>query len=279
MNAKKIIGCITGILFVIASIIDFVFTCTSFKDVENVTTQYGLQGFMQTLLVFELIFSFVIFVVSIITVYKTATENFDFDEGPLSTLMGVNLVLAILLHVGADMAVGYENWLNNKIKTSNQYFYEVPASAVVVIVLTAIAILVLLVATFYNSNTTTKKILGGLGIICLLVIYIIAFCNGGTAMATVINIFLFICLLLSGVFIFLPDNSIPARRTHTAYTSTTSSYSTVHPAPQPSSQPKETKDKDEDPIKKLKELKELLDSNIITQEEYEEKRKKYLDKI
>jgi TPP-dependent pyruvate/acetoin dehydrogenase alpha subunit len=49
------------------------------------------------------------------------------------------------------------------------------------------------------------------------------------------------------------------------------------PAYQPAQAPVQVEK--EDPMEKLKKLKELLDMGVISQEEYEEKRKKLLEEI
>jgi len=44
-------------------------------------------------------------------------------------------------------------------------------------------------------------------------------------------------------------------------------------------EPRKTTIKQEDPLEKLKKLKELYDMGVLSQEEYEEKRKKLLEQI
>ena len=278
MNIKKYLLYIISGLFIIAAIVDFVSTCTGFKELQNITEQYGLRSFTGSLLVLELVFVTMIVIAAVVTIYKTYQEIFDYDEVPTSSLMAINLILALLLHVVSDVTVGYEN----SIIIESGYSpldYPAPAGLVAIIVLTVITVIALFVATIFPSKITLKKVCGGLGLISLIVVYIILFCTAeAMSVAIIVNIILFICVLASGVCLFLPGYLAPTRRRYfTSYTPTSTTQTSSQPATQQAPQQKDNQS--DDPIKKLKELKELLDSNIITQEEYEEKRKKYLDKI
>ena len=289
MSVKKYIGYAVSVLFIIACLIDFIYTCTGFKDANQLTDTYGLRGFTITLLVMELIFTFVMIGIAVLVIYKIYSEVFDLDEAPTSVISALVLALALLLHITTDMAVGYGNWLANYVKGS-LYSYEAPASAVATIVLTVLAIIALFVAVVYNNNSTVKKVVGAIGVLCMIAVYIVVFCNLGDnpyPLTVVINVILFIGVILTGVFLFIPGYMRPRRRYYSSsYRSNTqtssSSQQTSASGSQTSSSSQQTTSQttsSEDPVKKLKELKELLDSNIITQEEYEEKRKKYLDKI
>lgn len=275
-TAKRIIGYAIGVIFIIVVIMDFINTITHFKDLNDLTEQYGLHDFMVTLAVFELVFDFGMFIASIFTLYTINTEDNDYDETPTSACLSISLLLTLLLHITTDMAVGYANWLSKKTYPSSSY--TTPAESVVMIVLTVIAFLTLTFSVIYNSNLSLKKAVGGVGIISLLAVYFVSFSNISSeteAFAVVINVLLFVGIALTGVFLLIPG-LVSHYKKRTPSTNTNSNTSTPNNSAVINASSQVNK---EDASKKLKELKELLDSGIITQEEFEGKRKKYIDQL
>lgn len=275
-TAKRIIGYAIGVIFIIVVIMDFINTISHFNDLNNLTEQYGLHDFMVTIAVFELVFDFGMFLASIFTLYKINKEDCDYDETPTSACLSISLLLTLLLHITTDMAVGYANWLSKKTYPPSSY--TTPAESVIVIVLTIIAFLTLTFSVIYNSNLSLKKAVGGVGIISLLTVYFVSFSNISSeteAFAVVINVLLFVGIALTGVFLLIPG-LISYYKKRTPSTNTNSNTSTPNNSAVINASSQVNK---EDASKKLKELKELLDSGIITQEEFEGKRKKYIDQL
>jgi len=133
-----------------------------------------------------------------------------------------------------------------------------------------------------------SKIFGVLASVMMLTVAIVLYLvDSPSTLNTLSGVIYIFCALGLCVFTLLPtvDYSrlaaqAAARRMTQNRTSSVSNNDELRPLFTQTSAPASTpkpQQKSQNPVEALKELKELLDSGIITQEEYNEKRKKYID--
>lgn len=141
-----------------------------------------------------------------------------------------------------------------------------------------------------SSIDNSSKVLGVLvGIIMVAVSIILYLIDSPSTLNTLSGVFYLISGICFCIYICMPSFSYhqlgvqaAARRAAQSRTSTNGDNDELRPLFTQTSAPASTpkpQQKSQNPVEALKELKVLLDSGIITQEEYNEKRKKYIDML
>lgn len=124
-----------------------------------------------------------------------------------------------------------------------------------------------------DNYELATRIVGGLGALTSAIGSVLLLSESGkTSEITALLVFLMLVGFVATINCALISEQGFYKKKFKAYKPQTS-YSNPSYNPQPKPEEKVN------PVEKLKELKDLLDSGIISQEEYEEKRKKYLDKL
>ena len=136
------------------------------------------------------------------------------------------------------------------------------------ITLEVIGCIVLFISLVVSAEyKTSKQTLITIGLICSLVTIIIGFAETKPQGLSLVNwIFTMIAAIAGGITILYPVSIKPKYAYRPVF----------RPNPTPVIQTVKTED---DSVKKLKELKDLFDQGIISEEEYLEARKKYINKL
>lgn len=261
-------ACLTAFLFFVVGIIELIGAIKGLNQIGS----GDIFSFARGVLVFELISAIILLAASIISIAIIIMVDGD---NPIYASSAAMLSLFTLSSI-IDTFLSYA--LLKKMAGAYSDYISMPTVGVVKLVLLFIAILLFIVGFFLlKSYTTEDKACGvfAAGTGCLLVCCVLAFTtmdrntDGFTITST---IFLLIGCLL-GITEFLNSYGYSGRRLNTPNYHHSSSYN-------PHSYSNPTVNRGEkDSVDELRKLKELYDEGIITSEEYNEKRKKYVDKL
>lgn len=256
---------VTALAFVVYSILKIVQAIKVLNSFGTYTND--IISFAKGAVVFELISAIIILIMGVIIIVMSLKMV---DDKPLYAATGALLGILTLASI-IDFFVAY-----SLLKKMLGDYASMPGASIAQLVFLFIALVLIIVGLFLNGSYMNDDKAGIVFIIacaCLIICSIITFANmnSDTAGLTIASaIFLLFGLLLAG---FEYINSYGGSGyvykktvTHDSYDS--SSYSS------PS-----TNSNVDDPSEQLRKLKKLLDDGVITTEEYEEKRKKYVDKL
>ena len=261
MNSKisKIVLGVAASLFSLAVIFYVINAIDAIADLSEYSGSYAEAA--KSLTVFQLIMEIIILAIGILAIVCCFAPSIS-KKRALNSIFGVAFLISLEKMI--SVIAGY-----NIIK---KYVYpsaELDSTSIVIIIFIIIT-LILMVAALITNQVVKNPILGPAfciaGTISFLVVIILVFVNSeqSTGFSTLYMIFTLIAVLtaIPGIiFAMLNDKK-------TAY-----SYHSVTPAPAMENKPFAQKDNAEELLK----LKKLLDAGAITQEEYEEKRKKYVE--
>lgn len=253
---------LTSLLLAVAFIIDVV---TAIRGLNNIGNYSGyVADYARKVIVFELIMT-VVLIVSCVTTLSIIAKLGNSKTVYVSSSITFSL---ISLYSIVDTFLAYE-----LLKKMIGDYASIPGTGVAKLVFLFIAIILILVSLALQKSLMYEdkaNILMVLACLCLLVCCIISF----TAMdkstdGAVVTSTIFLTLgVMVGGYLFINSYGDDGYRPQTV-----SSY---HETKKYSGQ---STTKSDDPAEQLKKLKELYDSGVITNEEYTEKRKKYIDKL
>ena len=261
MNSKisKIVLGVAASLFSLAVIFYIINAIDAIADLSEYSGSYVEAA--RTLSIFQLIMEIIILAMGILAIVCCFAPSIS-KKRALNSIFGVAFLIPLEKMI--SVIAGF-----NIIKKYAYPSAELDGTSIVIIVFIIIT-LILMVAALITNQVVKNPIFGpafGIaGTISFLVVMILVFVNSeqSTGFTTLYMIFTLIAVLtaIPGlIFAMLNDKKM-------AY-----SYHSVTPSPAMENKPLAQKDNAEELLK----LKKLLDAGAITQEEYEEKRKKYVD--
>lgn len=265
---------VTALAFVVYSILKIVQAIKVLNSFGTYTND--IVSFTKGAIVFELIVAIFILIMGVVVIAMSLKM---FDDKPLYAATGVLLGIFTLASI-IDIFVAY-----SLLKKMLGDYASMPGASIAQLIFLFIALVLIIAGLFLNGSYMSDDKAGIVFIIacaCLIICIIIAFANmdSNTAGLTIAStIFLLFGLLLAG---FEYINSYGSSGyTNSSHASTGTTKSTMASFADNYDIPieKASNTKEEDASTQLRKLKSLLDDGIITTEEYEEKRKKYVDKL
>ena len=264
MNSKvsKIVLGVAASLFSLAVIFYVINAIDAIADLSEYSGSYVEAA--RTLSIFQLIMDIIILAMGILAIVCCSAPSIS-KKSALNSIFVVGFLIPLEKLI--SVIAGY-----NIIKKYAYPSAELDGTSIVIIVFIIIT-LILMVAALITNQVAKNQIIGpafGIGgTIGFLVVMILVFVNSeqSTGFTTLYMIFTLVAVLtvIPGlIFAILKDKK------KIAY-----SYHSLTPEPAMENKPLPQKDNAEELLK----LKKLLDAGAITQEEYEEKRKKYVDSL
>ena len=260
---KKIVSILCFILLALCGlfyVIDFFSNGIDIFDLEN--------GSLSFAVILTLLGGIVLLVTSLGMIYK-CVACFEENEDTIgfSSIAFMFFIIMLVDVISSSIIVNemnklFENAGIGEIRMGTAYNVMVTLEIIGCIVF---FISLLVSELFYR---TSKQALITIGLICLLITIIICLAETNPQGISLVNwIFIMIAAVAGGITILCPVSSIKPKYT----------YRPVYrPNPTPAVQTVKT---EENSVKKLKELKDLFDQGIISEEEYLEARKKYINKL
>jgi len=257
---------VIALAFVVYSILKIVQAIKVLNSFGTYTND--IISFAKGAVVFELIAAIIILIMGVIIIVMSLKMV---DDKPLYAATGALLGILTLASI-IDFFVAY-----SLLKKMLGDYASMPGASIAQLVFLFIALVLIIVGLFLNGSYMSDDKAGIVFIIacvCLIICTIITFANmnSDTAGLTIASaIFLLFGLLLAGfeyINSYGSSSGYAYKKTVTHDSYDSSSYSS------PS-----TNNNVDDPSEQLRKLKKLFDDGIITAEEYEEKRKKYIDKL
>ena len=288
MNNKLIAIRVTLVFLLITSIfllIDGIKAVDIINDYNP--SYYGIYySDLKAIAVVELVFAIFILIFGLIAlIVSFASQS---EKSPHNMLLFVILLAAIQKIVAVFQAISLVNSISPGA--------DIGATPVLMLVFLILAALLVVIAMFCVANDSFKGA-GGVGIVAALlfvVVMIISLATGdsGEAMAIIYSVLFIISMIIFGI----ASGIAAAEGSYYYYRSVANHY---HSAPKPvnsastptnvsgqsemstplSKENSNQEQKGDDPAEALKKLKQLFDTGVITEEEYQEKRKKYIDKL
>lgn len=263
-NAPLFAG-ITAFIFIVYSILVFVQSIKGLNALDSYSSEYA--SFARRAVVFELIVAIIILLLSgAVLVMSIRMVNDKALYAATGSLLGVFTLGSII-----DIFVAYsllKKLLGNRASMSG--------ASIAQLVFLFIALVFIVVGLFViNSYINEDKagVVFIIGCVCLVICSIISLASMDSytsGLTITSNIFLLLGLLSAG-YEYINSYGDSGYKPHKIVThSSYNSYS--YSDPSPSSSPS-------DASEQLRKLKKLFDDGVITAEEYEEKRKKYVDKL
>ena len=301
MDKKSVMLKVVSAIIAVMTIFLIVDAGKALKQIKELTDSYGsefeeLVSKMKGLAVAELIFGIVTIVLAIITLIVSFASSYS-DTAPFNLLF----ITIISIIVQKLVAIFQALALAKQLAGDDVTLDGTSTICLIFLIASAIAAIIAIILKI-KENDKGAGWSGLVVAILLLVVIIIDLASSSSSdTATVMTIysvlFIIMCLALGVFDVFVitykPSyyrNMAQHRRTYGGSYSYRpySSYSNgqhyvpqsqpvqpaapAQPAPaQPAAKPVE-----KSPVEALRELKQLFDSGVITQEEYEEKRKKYV---
>ena len=257
---------VTALAFVVYSILTIVQAIKALNSFGTYTND--IISFTKGVVVFELIVAIIILIMGVVIISMSLRMV---DDKPLYAATGVLLGIFTLAFI-IDIFLAYS--LLKKILGD---YASMPGASIAQLIFLFIALVLIIAGLFLNGsymNDDKAGIVFILACVCLIICTIITFANmdSNTAGLTIAStIFLLFGLLLAG-YEYINSYGGSGYKPHKTVThSSYNSYSYSNPSPSSSSP--------SDASEPLRKLKKLFDDGIITAEEYEEKRKKYVDKL
>ena len=297
MKNKKNVGVVVTILFVVISAIFLLISSAESIDQINHITEYSyIYISLKTVAVVQLVFSIVILVFSLIAIIVAfAAIN---DTAPFNLMLFVIVLIAVEKIATLFQAIELVKMVSPSA--------EADAETIISLVLLFLAVFLLFIGMICKANGKNTGA-GGLGFVAslftiIVVILVLASSDSAEELSIVYLVILLLSLLIngivSGVLIYNYSNKASSEAQQTEAVAAdggvqdepkeninnqealpSDEVQTVQEAPKSQTTPKDSIENNEDPVESLVKLKKLLDNGIITQEEYEEKRKKYVDKL
>lgn len=287
-HLNKIIASVFTIFFLVTSILMLVDAAQGLGELQANRSSYTVEAYaaLNSIAVVELVFSIVCVISTIITfIICVAVEYDDYRIRWISATLFFGVLQKIIYTFQAIDFI-------KKFLYSN---YQPDGIIITIIVFAFLALACLLVSYFASYAADYNKLYGGVisssGLL-ILILYILSFSNTSSPSAVMIAYFIFmifvsLSLLAYGLLVaFNPDSyrRFSQRKTYSGSSYSNSTYNSYNnqsqqtqniqqPTPQPLNNEKK------EAVEQLNSLKKLLDDGIITQEEYELKRKKYVDKL
>ena len=275
---------LTSLLFIITFIFNIVSAIKALSDLSGTTLGGKLGEYMRSCLVFELIAGILLLILAIVTIILMARSASD-----KSLYVSTSITLGVLsIYSIIDTFLAY-----GLLKKMYGDYVSMPGGSIAKLILLFIAVILIAVSLFLQSsyvNDDKANIPMIMACVCLFICCIIAFGSMDsytTGLIITTTVFLLLSVISAGYFFINSYGEDPrkARKRYSSSTyrpSSTSSYNNLYNSPSTgrvslAKSPSTTSDVD--PVVKLRELKKLLDDGVISQDEYELKRKKYIDKL
>lgn len=259
---KKIVSILCFALLALCGlfyVIDFFSNGIDVFDLDN--------GALSFAVILSLLGGIVLLVTSLGMIYK-CVSCFEENEDAIG-FSSIAFMFFIIMLVDVISSSIIVNEMNKLFGNAGLGKIEMGTAYNVMITLEIIGCIVLFISLIVSAEyRTSKQALITIGLICLLVTIIICFAEGNPQGLNLVNwIFIMIAAVAGAIAILCPVSSIKPKYT----------YRPVYrPNPTPAVQTVKT---EENSVKKLKELKDLFDQGIISEEEYLEARKKYINKL
>lgn len=263
MNSKiaKIVLGIAASLFSLGVIFYIINAVDGLTDLSEYSGDY--INAVKSLTVFELVMAIIILGLGIVTAIFSFAPSIS-KKRAVNSIIGVASLMSLEKMI--SIIAGY-----NIIKKYVYPYAELDGVSIATIVFVIIA-LIFMIASLITNQFVKKPIFGPIfgiiGAISFLVVMILVFTNSSesTGFTTLYLIFTLIAVLtMVAGLAFAPFND----KKKESYESSSNPIKFMDYAPHSS----------KDSAEELLKLKKLFDAGAITQEEYEEKRKKYVDSL
>lgn len=265
-NAPLCTG-ITAIIFFIYSILSMVQSGRALSSLSDLPNVGGYVSFARGIAVFDLIVTIIILLVSVVlfvlAIKRVADKALYATTGSLIGFYSLTSIIEVFLAYG----------LLKKMFGDN---ISMPGASIAQLIFLFIALIFAIAGLFtlksfmYEDKAGIVFIISCVSLIVCLIINFANMNSNTEGLTIVTSIFILIGLLSAG-FEYINSygsSGYKYKKPTTHYGYHPSSYS----SPSSSSG-------NEDATEQLRKLKKLLDDGIITSQEYEEKRKKYVDKL
>lgn len=286
MNNKIIAIRVTLVFLLITSIFLLIDGIKAVDIINDYDPYYygSYYSSIKAIAVVELVFAIFILLFGLIAlIVSFASQS---EKSPHNMLLFVILLAAIQKIVATFQAIG----LVNEISPGA----DIGATPILMLVFLILAALLVVIAMICVANDSFKAA-GGIGIVVALlfvVVMIISLATGenSEAMAIIYMVLFILSMIIFGIAsgIAVAEGSYyrsVANYYHSAPKPVNSASTPTNVSGQSEMSATSSKEnsnheqKGDDPAEALKKLKQLFDTGIITEEEYQEKRKKYIEKL
>lgn len=277
MNSKKGIG-LTFYIFMFATfIMEFVCCFQNAKTLKELNIHYNETAIelLKPAVILDFIGTSIILILLAIGLYKVIDD--EDSAGAFNCGVFSICVFAITMHLvecvtytkAINMLGGYNN-----VQPADPTF-------VAIVIFSVLAMLCTFIATciHFESHKTAKNIFTIFGYLSMFILVILLLINsdaGGLTLA--IYIMLMLSLIVGSIFSLLPETfEIRPYHSYSSHSYSNPTYSSSTYSSSSSSTSSNKSQTSVEAAKQLRQLRELLNDGIISEEEYNEKRKKYID--
>ena len=298
MKTRKLFGATVFGITLVTFIMVFIASLISLNNISEAVKGYSMSSAEKEL--YNLVLgmtiagaavAFTIAIITVVGIYKSFNDSKN--NNSLLNLATISFgFFTLLQHIKTALTISKCRALYRYTLLGVTYEYEPPAISIWLSILCALAVLIIGISLFvdFDSHKTAKKIICGLGMIVSVVAEILSVISGesNNGFTITIVVFTFISMFVTFVYCVTDENTLGYSNSQSSVSKVTSNSEyryTQQQRPMPTKYEssvgsKETyKPNNVNPMEELRKLKSLFDDGIITKEEYEEKRKKYIDKL
>lgn len=278
MQAKKIIRAVAFLIIIVLCFVQFIKEISNIKDINNVLesikyylyydevkTLRSITNMAKVMAIIDLVGQIVASIVGVVGLIFTFKEE---EIKSSRYFAGVFAETAFFTFV-----INLYGIIKSKIILKEAY--DIPTSAIIVIIIALIG--VILFACSNGKEDKVKKNLFTASIVATIACFIVCLTEDHTEFLTYYYIFIAIAGVVGIITYYLPEYGTTTTTKGNNSSIPASNYNPDNQVSKPDPIIVETKPQVNDASEQLIKLKNLYDNGVISKEEYEEKRKKYID--
>ncbi|MCQ2802410.1 MAG: SHOCT domain-containing protein [Bacilli bacterium] len=277
MQAKKIIRAIAFLIIIVLCFVQFIKEISNIKDINNVlesikyysfytaTTLNDIAKMSKVMAIIDLVGQIVSSIVGVVGLIFTFKEE---EMKSSRFFAGVFAETAFFTFV-----INLYGIIKSKIILKEAY--DIPTSAIIIVIVALIG--VILFSCSNRKEDKAKKNLFTASIVATIACFIICLTEDHTEFLTYYYIFIAIAGVVGIITYYLPEYASATTTKGNISSIPASNYNPDNQVSKPDPIIVETKPQVNDASEQLIKLKNLYDNGVISKEEYEEKRKKYID--
>ena len=280
------------VLFIVISIIEIVSSVQAMNELKPIlngnayyytSAAITLARATNSVLIVSIIGVSIVLLCSLIFIYSFANES----EGSCFAFPTILTAYCVSTLVGIIIITSTAKSLNSA--------YTMPAESIISLIFVIISLLLSLVSYGFNFSSFNQKyscVVSGFGYLFYLIAVIVSFAVSSSTTKSTMQILDFVLTIFAVIgvivacYLLYGDDEIVLTKAQTNYyknlasITNKTSTSTLNDANPSNSNKKETPTNGSENVEeKLLKLKELYDKDILTKEEYEERRKKLIEKL